>query len=195
MAIKPILFNTPMTKSILDECKTCTRRLLKQPFTVHPNGYITKPRGNENLCPYEPPYMPGDILYVREAWYRDENRYMYRADYSGTEKFYNGTEEVKIKWRPSIHMPKKAARIWLMVTDVKVERLHDMWASDVTKEGIRFNKPATSDEMIQAFADLWDSTVNKSELNTYGWNANPYVWVIGFKKWHNPETKLWKGEE
>lgn len=188
MAIKPILVgDTEMVRAILDGRKKCTRKLLKGPYTVHPNGYITKPRGNENLCPYEPPYKPGDIIYVRETWSKDLSRYMYRASYSDTEKFYRNGKEVQIKWHPSIHMPKKAARIWLKVTDVRVERLQEMWASDVPKEGIFFTKPTTADGMLQAFADLWNSTIKKSDLDRYGWDANPYVWVISFERCEKPE--------
>lgn len=115
----PILFNTEMVKAIRDGRKTVTRRCLKHPFTVHPNGYITKPRGNESLCPYEPPYQPGDILYVRETWTNDKlifgknvvSNYHYRAD--GEIKFFDNVgREVDFKWHPSLHMPKEAARIF-----------------------------------------------------------------------------------
>ena len=141
MAIKPILFNTEMVRAILDGRKTCTRRLLKGPFTVHPNGYITKPRGNENLCPYEPPYQPGDILYVREAFYRDENCILYKADNEKLTGYRNMSgEDVSVKWRPSIHMPKEAARIWLKVMDVRVERLQSITEGGAIREGAEGEK-------------------------------------------------------
>ena len=181
MGIKPILFNTEMVRAILDGRKTCTRRLLKGPFTVHPNGYITKPRGNENLCPYEPPYQPGDILYVRETWKKAPNGYYYYEDWQR-----NDIADVT-KWKPSIHMPKEAARIWIKVTDVRVERLQDMWASDASKEGLQFNKPTTADEMLQAFAELWNSTIKKSDIDRYGWDANPWVWAIEYERCEKPE--------
>lgn len=153
----------------------------------------------ERTCPI----CPGDILYVRETWERFEcwkcegdergncpkepkksvlyktcGCYMYRA----TDEIYGDA-----KWHPSIHMPKEAARIWLKVTDVRVERLQDMWASDVSKEGIRFNKPTAADEMLKAFAKLWDSTIKKTVLDRYGWDANPWVWVIEFERCEKPE--------
>ena len=129
MAIKPILFNTEMVRAILDGRKSCTRRLLKEPFTVHPNGYITKPRGNENFCPYEPPYQPGDILYVRETWKKAPNGYFYYEDWQRDD-----IADVA-KWKPSIHMPKEAARIWLKVTDVRVERLQEITEEQACVEG------------------------------------------------------------
>jgi hypothetical protein len=102
---------------------------------------------------------------------------------------YRATDEIygDARWHPSIHMPKEAARIWLKVTDVRVERLQDMWASDVSKEGIRFNKPTAADEMLKAFAKLWDSTIKKSDLDRYGWDANPWVWVIEFERFEKPK--------
>jgi hypothetical protein len=65
--------------------------------------------------------------------------------------------------------------------------LHEMWASDVPKEGIYFNKPTTADEMLMAFAKLWNSTIKKSEIDRYGWDANPWVWVIEFERCEKPE--------
>lgn len=93
----------------------------------------------------------------------------------------------RIHWNPSIHMPKEAARIWIKVTNVRVERLQEMWASDVPKEGIYFNKPTTADEMLMAFTKLWNSTIKKSDIDCYGWDANPWVWVIEFERCEKPE--------
>ena len=190
MAIKPILFNTEMVRAILDGRKTCTRRLLKGPFTVHPNGYITKPRGNENLCTYEPPYQPGDILYVREAFYRDENCILYKADNEKLTGYRNMSgEDVSVKWRPSIHMPKEAARIWLKVTDVRVERLQEITADSIRNEGLSSLAVHCGDMEIalKEWENLWNSTIKKSDLDRYGWNANPYVWVIEFERCEKPE--------
>ncbi len=220
MAIKPILFNTEMVRAILDGRKTCTRRLLKGPFTVHPNGYITKPRGNENLCPYEPPYQPGDILYVRETWERfeccncegDERGFCPKEPQKNVlDKhscgcyMYRATDEIRgdAKWHPSIHMPKEAARIWLKVTDVRVERLQEITVDDCHREGINIETSAVTDGetlnrnhdfSLEKFESLWDLTVKKSDLDRYGWGANPWVWVIEFERCKKPEEgERWEG--
>lgn len=233
MAIKPILFNTDMVRAILDVRKTCTRRTLKHPFIVHPNGYITKPRGNENLCPYDPPYQPGDILYVRETWrvgawdifnqmiafdYKDgtcgELTYIHdrelfdrlvnqsRNDARQAKCEYNGADFVwekgksPCRWHPSIHMPKEAARIWLKVTDVRVERLQEITVDGCHREGINIETSAVTDGetlnrnhdfSLEKFEILWDSTVKKSDIDRYGWGANPWVWVIEFERCKKPE--------
>lgn len=205
MAIKPILFNTEMVRAIMDGRKTCTRRTLKHPFIVHPNGYITKPRGNENLCPYDPPYQPGDILYVRESVFQGVGRYL---DVSGEtvcvltndfEYYADGLHE-KDHWkdkhehtwmhrRPSIHMPKEAARIWLKVTDVRVERLQEITIDGIRSEGLSSMAVHAGDMEIalKEWELLWNSTIKKSDLDRYGWNANPYVWVIEFERCEKPK--------
>lgn len=196
MTIKPILFNTEMVRAILDGRKSCTRRLLKEPFTVHPNGYITKPRGNENFCPYEPPYQPGDILYVRETVWQKIGYYL---DVDGETKpsWYNefryvaSDEKPETGWnyswskRPSIHMPKEAARIWLKVTDVRVERLQEITEKQACMEGTdpwdevcyenngwhpTFSDPDSGGDpnMIDGFHKLWNSTIKKSDIDRYG---------------------------
>lgn len=230
MAIKPILFNTEMVRANLDGRKSCTRRLVKgfvpddaiwgyTAFT--PKGYISC-RGTfadgygEKF--FKLPYQPGDIIYVRETWYKGLERYMYRADYSDTEKFYQGGKEIEMKWHPSIRMPKEAARIWLKCTDVRVERLQEITESGAKAEGIRgytkdgnlYKYAVTDDWWInyhgkhkeiatgtwwqdmprtarEAFSYLWNSTIKKSDLDLYGWNANPWVWTIEYERCEKPE--------
>ena len=216
MAIKPILFNTEMVRAILDGRKTCTRRLVKpQPDEKHtfPLGFITGSTEKKEVGCFgfgineyggsiqyaKPPYQSGDILYVRETWYKGLERYMYRADYSDTEKFYRDGKEIKMKWHPSIHMPKEAARIWLKVTDVRVERLQEITEAGAEAEGAVNNigmihAPDNEYDHIHTakehFIEIWNSTIKKfkkSDRDRYGWNASPWVWVIEFERCEKPE--------
>lgn len=223
MSMKPILFNTDMVRAILDGRKTCTRRIVKgfipndavwgyTAFT--PKGYISC-RGTfadgygEKF--FKPPYQPGDILYIRETWERFE---CWNCD--GDERgncpkepkksvldktcgcyMYRATDEISgdAKWHPSIHMPKEAARIWLEVTNVRVERLRDITGLSVQKEGIEVEPNECAgkfdfvSELFLLFQRLWDSTIKKSDLDCYGWNANPWVWVIEFERCDKPESE------
>lgn len=201
----PILFNSEMVRANLDGRKSCIRRLVKgfvpddaiwgyTAFT--PKGYISC-RGTfadgygEKF--FKLPYQPGDILYVRETWHKGLERYMYRADYSDTEKFYRNGKEIEMKWHPSIRMPKEAARIWLKVTDVRVERLQEITEVGIQKEGVEVDPKECAgkfdfiSELFLLFQRLWDSTIKKSDLDRYGWDANPYVWVIEFERCEKPE--------
>lgn len=128
----------------------------------------------------------------------DHNGYEYKAHCLGVSDFYfpddfkesedyEHMSEItsKGKWHPSIHMPKEAARIWLKVTDVRVERLQDMDYMDAVYEGI--DPPLNPDgypayNPLDDFIDLWDSTIKNQDLDRYGWNANPWVWVIEFER-------------
>lgn len=123
MSVKPILFNTEMVRAILDGRKTVTRRLIKHDVDAILNSPYHKEHTEvedkqiiSKLC--MPPYQPGDILYVRETWSELSFGYVYKADGENIDHLGN-----VIKWHPSIHMPKEAARIWLKVTGVRVERL------------------------------------------------------------------------
>ena len=168
MAIKPILFNTEMVQAILRGQKTCTRRIMKPQLTAHYGTQYAKP-----------PYQHGDILYVRETWCKgswmnEKERYYYKAD----------DNDFHCVWHPSIHMQKEAARIWLKVTDIRVERLQDMTDDDAEAEGC-FDYTSTA----LGFPDAWDSTIKKSDLDRYGWNANPWVWVIEFERCEKPKEE------
>lgn len=217
MAIKPILFNTEMVRAILDGRKTCTRRLVKpQPDEKHtyPLGFVTDSTEKKKVgrfgfgideyggsIQYEkPPYQPGDILYVRETWKKAPNGYYYYEDWQKDD-----IADVT-KWKPSIHMPKEAARIWLKVMDVRVKRLQEMKPVDVIKEGAypdcwdclntygesgsqccygTEEECSQCDEVMMEWEKLWNSTIKKSDLDCYGWDANPYVWVISFERCEN----------
>lgn len=202
--VLPILFNTEMVRAILDGRKTVTRRLVKFEGNRNPNwtGYIkdglTLYNGTNEPCNKPCPYKVGDILYVRETWTKDNHRYMYRADYSDSEKFYQGGKEVQLKWHPSLHMPKEATRIFLKVKDVRLERLQGITEEQAKKEGCQTGSfeykgsvwgQEDYDEWtaIDDFVNLWNSTIKKADLARYGWDANPWVWVIEFDRCEKPE--------
>ena len=209
MAIKPILFNTEMVRAILDGRKDATRRIVKgfipddavwgyTAFT--PKGYISC-RGTfadgygEKF--FKLPCEPRDILYVRETWcalpvneaghIRGHSVYYYKADGDLRPEGWRG------KWKPSIHMPKEAARIWLKVTDVRVERLQEITEVDIQKEGVEVDLKECAgkfdfiSELFLLFQRLWNSTIKKSDIDRYGWDANPWVWVIKFERCEKPK--------
>ena len=189
MAIKPILFNTEMVRAILDGRKTCTRRLVRFLPGENPQwtGYIRDGlmlyNGRNEPCIMKAPYQPGDILYARETWKKAPNGYYYYEDWQKDD-----IADVT-KWKPSIHMPKEAARIWLKVTNVRVERLQEITSEQIGREGVEVEYPhaLNGEEKRYAFSTLWNSTIKKSDIDRYGWNANPWVWVIKFERCEKPE--------
>lgn len=199
MAIKPILFNTEMVRAILDGRKTCTRRLVRFLPGENPQwtGYIRDGlmlyNGRNEPCIIKVPYQPGDTLYVRETWcglpvneaghMRGHTIYYYKADGELRPKGWRGT------WHPSIHMPKEAARIWLKIKDVRVERLQEITSEQIGREGVEVEYPhvLNGEEKRYAFSTLWNSTIKKSNIDRYGWDANPWVWVIEFERCEKPE--------
>ena len=212
--VLPILFNTEMVQAILDGRKTVTRRVIKKsqcdllnktaPCDLQrddmyaPWDGMTDAEFIKSL--YTPPYQPGDILYVRESYcpnYFDEhitgyrsgdnmrgNRNAYKADY---HKEIIGDAVPEPKWKPSLHMPKEAARIWLKVTDVRVERLQTITEHEAEKEGFCDDAEyCTGNTARGHFAELWNHTIKKSDIDRYGWDANPWVWVIEFERCEKP---------
>ncbi len=210
MRTLPILFNTEMVQAILYGLKTCTRRLVKFLPGENPKwtGYVKDGlmlyNGKNEPCIREAPYQPGDIMYVRETWGEgyEEGTYIYKAD----DKLANlpaFKESSKILYHPSIHMPKEAARIWLKVTDVRVERLQDITYNGALREGaqgircdhVALGEHGCTDCMntgwieppVVEFMQIWDSTIKKSDIDRYGWDANPWVWVVEFERCEKPE--------
>lgn len=209
--VLPILFNAEMVRAILEGRKSCTRKIVKSQQFIGmlpdkcKNGAPEKFLKEKKLMfkpycdmtdielintAYKAPYQPGDILYVRETWKKAPNGYYYYEDWQR-----NDIADVT-KWKPSIHMPKEAARIWLRVTDVRVERLQEITVDGCHREGINIETSAVTDGetlnrkhdfSLEKFETLWDSTVKKSDIDRYGWDANPWVWVIEFERCEKPE--------
>lgn len=206
--MKPILFNTEMARAILAGRKTQTRRVIRPQPNLITTGLT--PMGSNWLAWYDdgacsdlwPEYKSGDVLYVREIWQdlsNDEGEYAYLADGNKglADKDWGVITTEDIKWKPSIHMPKTAARIFLKVTDVRAERLQDITAEQ-QENGLGIldiDSPCNtcSDNNMsycgggiclleELFIELWNSTIKKQELGQYGWETNPWVWVIEFKK-------------
>jgi hypothetical protein len=208
MGVKPILFNSDMVNAILDGRKTVTRRIVKpQPTKEQKYFFIASMCGDKedyltfffsdpfgkSILHVKRPYNPADILYVREAYcpnYFDESIAGYRGDLRGNRNAYKADYHTNIvgntvpepKWHPSIHMPKEAARIWLKVTDVRMERLQDITEEQAQAEGCMSGMLTGPCAARQQFEEIWDSTIKKSDLDRYGWDANPYVWVIEFDR-------------
>lgn len=202
MPIKPILFNTEMVRAILDGRKSCTRRINKdandyvvpdmdfydsdkRTYAVH--NYSDKEHKDKlSIAERTCPICPGDILYVRESYSELSFGYVYKADGENIDHLGN-----VIKWHPSIHMPKEAARIWLKVTDVRVERLQEISAESALAEGadkyIHTNGGLDENMTITSFIGIWNSTIKKSDIDRYGWDASPWVWVIEFERCEKPE--------
>lgn len=216
MAIKPILFNTEMVQAILEGRKSCTRRIVKpQPqgklcYRLAGSDYGTwgypsktaREMNMNNFClpeditdeelnrRWNPPYHADDILYVRETWKKAPNGYYYYEDWRRDD-----IADIT-KWKPSIHMPKEAARIWLKVTDVRAERLQEITAESALLEGtdkyIHLNGKFDKNAILTSFMGIWNSTIKKSDFDRYGWDTNPYVWVIEFERCEKPKEEKGK---
>jgi hypothetical protein len=210
MRERPILFSAPMVRALLAGTKTQTRRVVKPqpwascvieegmdgetPFVYsalsgHGPGYDVEETRKPCRCPYG---QPGDRLWVRETWrvcggreyeyQQDRSQVMYRSTHQ-EDGFPLGWESYV--WRPSIFMPRWASRITLEVTGVRVERLQDISEADCAKEGAPFSysgfAPEDAPDWRGWYRDLWES------INGPGsWDANPWVWVVEFKRLEKP---------
>lgn len=198
---KPILFNAEMVNAILSGRKTQTRRIIKvQPQVTEQrlrelgawqDGFNLSQQVNAAFqagfidvsCPLG---KPGDQLWVRETWNKHGGLLTYRADHDWIEEMRKATV-CPAKWVPSIHMPRWASRINLLITGVRVERLRDISQEDAQAEGMELTgwRPTYSDPdsggeyetPYDNFAELWISIYGEES-----WQANPWVWVIEFER-------------
>lgn len=193
---RPIIFSTEMVQAILEGRKTQTRRVIKPQNDFHGTmvnslGYSESKLytwaafGNkEDPCFVKCPYgKKGDLLWVKETFgiCPDYNQSRYKAD-KGVDRAAVGG-----KWKPSIFMPKKYCRLWLGVIDIRVERLQDISEYDAMCEGDPTQGLIASENIhVDWFKYLWDS-INKER--GYGWDVNPWMWVIEFRRMEKGEIK------
>lgn len=214
--MKPVNMKAWEVQAILDNRKSVTRRVVKPQNKIlenpkfgytafTPKGYISvrggwkdedgKKRYGENFI--KTPYRYGDILYVRETWadmadLGYNHCYKYKADQeAGMLRF---AEDMKVKWHPSIHMPKEAARIFLRVTGVRVERLQDITPEQIDAEGCKeWAYSAKTGELLPSkptwFKIKWNSAIKKKDIQLYSWDANPWAWVVEFERVSREEAE------
>ncbi|WP_400581421.1 hypothetical protein ACFELG_15535 [Pseudomonas aeruginosa] len=210
MKERPILFNDQMVRAILEGRKTATRRIAKP--VKHPDlgniyapGALVLEREPQHVidraCPYG---QPGDRLWVREAWQgpliSDEEQAANQSWWKDMTKFQNpghcayrasGDDNEYVdpdgyfhcKWKPSIHMPRWASRILLEITAVRVERLQDITRSGIRAEGLQCPPELCSDDVSPNYRDWYPAAWRELWESTGGdWAANPWVWVVEFKR-------------
>jgi hypothetical protein len=203
MTERPIIMSASSVRAILEGRKTITRRVVKpQPSNASHIAHISlmppKPDGTfEELwwdrigsadgrvpaCPFG---VPGNRLWVRETWaWLGEEEVIYRAEPAFealVEKWKTDPNYPQVKWSPAISMPRAASRITLEITKIRVERVQDISEEDCEAEGIDdayLVKNHVAPPRRHSFKYLWD------DLNAdrgFGWNANPFVWVINFRR-------------
>jgi len=177
--MKQIFFTTEMVKAILEGRKMQTRRVIKNITAIEflNNGCL--PSYVTDLCQYQ----IWDILWIREAWNYDPHE--------NVTYIYKEQGDIQCnKWKSSRFMPLEAARIFLEVTNIRVERLKDISEQDAIAEGYSYESwqkmnedygiglDSVSDEPIHWYLELWDSI----NFKKYPWSSNPWIWVINFKR-------------
>lgn len=188
---RPILFSTDMVTAILEGRKTMTRRKIKnkdQPYLINEKSFINysdsfgwnvKHKIEDNplrfeitqqfKCPYG---KIGDVLWIREKWRHNETQTGFPYHHYQDGEIY--TDRDNEKWKPSIFMPKAACRIFLKITNIRVERLQDISEEDAKSEGVYVAECCHA--YYHGFALLWQKINGKES-----WEANPFVWVIEFE--------------
>lgn len=180
MKERPILFSGKMVRSLLAGTKTQTRRIVKDTgfyaINASVHGAVTAARELKALATQCPHGMPGDRLWVKETWAHN-----YRAPLGASDRrpyvLYRANGDDAEKWTPSIFMRRRSSRITLEITAVRVERLNDISADDAMAEGIDTLSGIPTVNAISDYRALWES------INGAGsWAANPWVWVISFRR-------------
>lgn len=190
MKISPILFKTEMVQAILEGRKTMTRRTKGlDKVNEEPREWNYLSMSYDKAIFYNDKNYdveiniksrygnPGDVLWVRETFRDIEQDYgIPRYEYKATEKI-NLTD----KWKPCLFMPKKACRLFLEITSIKMQRLHNIHFIDALNEGMA--SVLENEDAVTKFHKLWQK-INGEKM----WANNPWVWVISFKQIQKPDN-------
>ena len=205
MSIKSIIFDSSSVNSIRSGMKTMTRMIIpSQQF----DSIIENTQGGKIVCrssecnqsdsEIHSPIVPGDILYVRESWYKGSIGYMYKADFPDVDYVYLSDKKMKVNWNPASTMPEEAARIRIRVKRAWIEKLQCISEEDAKSEGCAavlchmYPEGDYRNIVVSArehFSEMWDNTISKSDIKRYGWEANPRVLVISFEYGSDVETE------
>ena len=216
--IKPILFNTDMVRAILEGRKTVTRRVVRPLPELDADGrrhelvlmdnkgmFAWKEHPNVKMWA-NPPYQPGDILYAPETWkcrfamldqdglgyevvFRDGKIVRFRFDdKKRAKKWAKYARKDDNHWQSPYFMPKEAARIFLRVTGVRVERLRDITVEDAAKDFGLEEFAIKAAGLAPLASAMWNTTIKREDRIRYGWATNPWVWVIEFERCEKPEV-------
>lgn len=213
MKSKPIFITSDLIPALLDGRKTCMRCPATFLPGENPNwtGYIKDGamlyNGRNEPCIEKAPYKLADILYVRETWHKYIKRVgkgesCHLAEFYGYKASIANSEDANEPWKSPVCMPKEAAQIWLKVKNVRVERLQKITEDGCIAEGVypsncrgcnaTFGCDNCPDECyneIDEFSEIWDSTIKKSDIDRYGWDANPWVFVYEFEHCEKPKEE------
>lgn len=176
MNVKYIRFSNDDLRHILDDEKRCFRIAVNEQDITDVEmtevGLQARRDGHDDCEVIQPPYSVGDILAIRETWAEIDGKYVYRADGDTP----NG--KLLMNWKPSTQMPKDAARTFIRITDLTVERLWDISLTDIADEGI-WLQGTLSPEYV--FAMKWNDGMSERKRQKFGWDQNPWVWVLRFE--------------
>lgn len=216
MSIKPILFNTDMVRGLLDGTKTVTRRVVKPHYRAGEAGFrvVTNKHTGEYVRIeifdewedetrwLNEPYRPGDILYVPQPWkcYAIWDVMGYEVEFQDGEyvkfeftdpkrahKWAKYLDKPAHQWQSPYFMPREAARIFLRVTGVRVERLLDITEEDLFRDFCLCREAIETVGRDALAGPFWDSTIKPADRELYGWAANPWVRVIEFERCERPK--------
>lgn len=191
MAYKSIQFKSDDVTAVIDNVKCEFRIPLKYQSVLgadfsEAKGMIAFPCNDDEALQHSP-YCIGEVVYVKETWAKYGSEYLYRAGPVSGEDSHGMAYQ--LKWKPATQMPRNAARLFLEITDIKLQHIQDITIDEITHEGIWIHGSLFPKDTC---AERWDGSMSEKKRSKYGWNMNPWVWAFTFRRCEKPED--WDAE-